>query len=71
MEKMPTRPANQLFSIHVWEELISEGQVEWRGRVTTLATGAVAYFRTWDDLVIHMQNQLVSLPQALNHNEQE
>ena len=54
---------NQLFSVHVWAEEIDGGRVEWRGRVNTLPGGTVAYFRTWNDLIQHMQQQLGELTQ--------
>lgn len=55
-------PSNQLFNVHVWAEEIGDGQVEWRGRINSLPDGSIAYFRTWDDLVKHMQQQLGELP---------
>lgn len=39
-----------LFTVHLWQEGIAEGQVEWRGRITNTSTGAIAYFRRWQEL---------------------
>ena len=58
MTKQVAPPSNQLFTVHVWAEQLGTGQTEWRGRVTSLVGGKVAYFRTWDALIAYMQTAL-------------
>jgi hypothetical protein len=54
-------PRSQLFLVRVWQEQLGEGEIEWRGRVQNIHSGAVAYFREWDGLS-------VTLPRLLETN---
>ena len=48
----------QLFMIRMWRETLSEGCVEWRGKVQHVASGEVRYFRDWTVLIATMQEML-------------
>ena len=36
---------SRLFIVRLWREELTQGQVEWRGQVTSLMNGEVRYFR--------------------------
>jgi hypothetical protein len=37
--------------VRVWEESVSEGRTEWRGKVQLTTNGDARYFRQWDALL--------------------
>ncbi len=41
----PTNETPQLFFLRLWREELTQGHVEWRGQMTSLANGEVRYFR--------------------------
>lgn len=41
----PTTNAPRLFLLRLWAEELTQGHVEWRGQMTSLANGEVRYFR--------------------------
>jgi hypothetical protein len=44
------RPHSYLFTVRLWEEDVTPGQREWRGRVQLITNQTVRYFRQWDAL---------------------
>lgn len=51
MDRPSKSPRSQLFTVRVWKEEVSNGQIEWRGKVQLVNSGDVRYFRDWDALV--------------------
>ena len=51
MEQEYQHPSARLFTVRLWQEALGAGQVEWRGRVQDIGTGAAAYFRDLPGLV--------------------
>ena len=51
MDRPSQSPRSQLFTVRVWKEEVSNGQIEWRGKVQLVNGGDVRYFRDWDALV--------------------
>ena len=47
MDKPKRRPRSHLFTVHVWQEEVRNGQSEWRGKVQLFTSGEVRYFREW------------------------
>lgn len=58
MDTTKQQARSHLFTIRVWEEEIGAGQSEWRGKVQSLASGEVRYFREWVSLVPLLRNML-------------
>ena len=44
-------PPNQVFVLRMWHA----GSNEWRGRVQHVTTGETRYFRSWPELVAHLE----------------
>lgn len=40
-----------LFTLRLWSEETTDGQIEWRGRLYNAATGHVRHFRDWASLI--------------------
>jgi hypothetical protein len=51
MDRPSKSPRSQLFTVRVWKEEVSNGQIEWRGKVQLVNSGDVRYFRDWNALV--------------------
>jgi hypothetical protein len=49
---------SHLFVLHLWQEDLGEGQVEWRGKVQHMASGDAYYFRDWQTLIVRLQEML-------------
>ena len=45
-----THETPHLFLLRLWREELAQGQVEWRGQMTSLANGEVRYFRSPETL---------------------
>ncbi len=61
---------HHLFTLHLWREPLGQDQYEWRGRVTDTSTGAIAYFRQWQELeglLLTLLNDAAA-PVAPNHD---
>lgn len=52
---------SHLFTVRVWTEEISEGKVEWRGKVQLVTNGDARYFRQWDTLAPLLVTMLENL----------
>ncbi len=63
MEQQQQHPRPYLFTLRLWQEELGEGQVEWRGRVQSVASGDTAFFRDWPGLVATLQ-RLLTAPAA-------
>ncbi len=50
---------NVLFTLRFWNVTTGDGQSEWRGRLQSVRTGHVRYFRDWDTLIIHLSEMLL------------
>lgn len=42
---------SHLFTVRLWQEELSDGQLEWRGKVQLLGENQVRYFRDWAALI--------------------
>jgi hypothetical protein len=42
--------ASHLFTLRLWVEELGDGETEWRGEVRYVPSGAIYYFRRWDQL---------------------
>ncbi len=42
---------SHLFTVRLWAEEVSAGQIEWRGKVQHVLSGDVRYVRDWSTLV--------------------
>jgi hypothetical protein len=51
MDRSSQSPRSHLFTVRVWKEEVSNGQIEWRGKVQLVNSGDVRYFRDWAALV--------------------
>jgi hypothetical protein len=47
-----------LFTLRVWPESVSEGQIEWRGKVCFVVNQEEHYFRDWPTLVAILEKML-------------
>lgn len=67
MDRPYQHPHSHLFTVRVWEEVVGDGQTEWRGKVQLMTGGDVRYFRRWAALVpllVTMLSELESRPEA-------
>lgn len=60
-------PHSHLFTIRLWQEVLREGRTEWRGQIKYVISGQTRYFRTWSDLLAHLQGILLDV--ELNQND--
>jgi hypothetical protein len=52
-----------LFTLRLWQEVLNDEQVEWRGEVKNTKTGETRYFRDWQVLA-HLLPTMVAEPAA-------
>ncbi len=52
---------NILFTLRFWIVTTGDGQSEWRGRLQSVQTGQVRYFRDWDTLINHLSEMLLDI----------
>jgi hypothetical protein len=45
MDKEQQHPRSHLFTVQLWQEELSKGQTEWRGKAQHLSSGQVHFFR--------------------------
>ena len=43
--------SSQLFTLRVWPEELSEGRVEWRGKIQRVVDGETLYFHDWEAMM--------------------
>jgi hypothetical protein len=43
--------AAELFTVRVWQEVLSGGKTEWRGKIQHVGSGEARYFRDWATMV--------------------
>ena len=70
MDKEGQHPRSHLFTIHLWQEEVSQGQTEWRGKVHHVSSGQVHYFREWPKLILFLQT-MVSASGSGSQSEQQ
>lgn len=51
MDKSSQHTHSHLFTLRVWEEEVSAGQREWRGKVQLVTRSEVRYLHHWTALV--------------------
>ena len=53
-----------LFTLRVWRATSGPGASDWRGRLQSVTTGEVRYFRDWQTFVVLIREMLswISLP---------
>ena len=54
---------SQLFTIRLWRENLSAGQIEWRGKVQRVLNGEACYFRTWPELIERLEQLAANMEQ--------
>lgn len=67
MDRQSQLHRSQLFTVRIWQEEVSDGQMEWRGKVQHVHSGEALYFREWSALVAGLLKLLaepVSLTQT-------
>ncbi|HET9493033.1 MAG TPA: hypothetical protein VFR15_02265 [Chloroflexia bacterium] len=42
---------SELFTLRVWPEEITGGQVEWRGKIQRVTSGESTYFHSWEAMM--------------------
>ncbi len=52
---------SHLFTVRLWLEELGAGQTEWRGKLQSVTSGEVRYFRAWSALIDHL---IAMLPDA-------
>ncbi len=57
----------QLFMLRMWQEDLSEGRWEWRGKVQHIASGEAHYFRDWPGLMACLQQILGNQDAQIEH----
>lgn len=69
---LPAR--SHLFTVRLWLEDVGQGEVEWRGEVKHVASGAERYFRDWAllrNLMLGMVGEQDPHSQQAQQNENE
>lgn len=51
----------RLFSLRLWQADAGDGQVEWRGKIRSVDSGDVHYFRDWSVLIAQLLAMLSDL----------
>ena len=70
MDRQRQQPRSHLFTVQLWQEELSKGQTEWRGKVHHVSSGHVRFFRDWPRLILFLQAML-STPDPDTQSEQE
>ena len=70
MDRERQPPRSHLFTVQLWQEELSKGQTEWRGKAQHVSSGQVHYFREWPKLILFLQTTL-STPESGAQSEQE
>lgn len=63
MDRQHQRHRSHLFTVRLWQEELSDGVAEWRGKVQHVHSGEAFYFREWSALVEGLQ-KLLSQPMS-------
>ncbi len=50
--------AEYLLTLWLWQEEISGGKLEWRGRIRSEASGEVRFFCNWGGLIAYLREML-------------
>jgi len=58
MDRQRQQPRSHLFTVQLWQEELSKGQTEWRGKAQHVSSGQVHYFREWSKLILFLQAML-------------
>ena len=58
MDRERQHPRSHLFTVQLWQEELSKGQTEWRGKVHHVSSGHIRYFRDWPKLILFLQAML-------------
>jgi hypothetical protein len=61
MDKNRSPRHSHLFTVRLWLEELGAGQTEWRGKVQSVTSGEVRYFRDWSTLIDHLVAMLPAL----------
>ena len=70
MDKTPPQWQSELFTLRLWPEEQSNGEVAWRGRLQHALTGRSVYFQGWPALTAFLEEFLAAqkhIPQT--HSE--
>jgi hypothetical protein len=57
-DRTQSAPSSFLFTLRVWRARLSPGASEWRGRLQSVTTGEVRYFRDWSTLIVLVREML-------------
>jgi hypothetical protein len=69
VEKLNRPLRSHLFTVRVWQEQMSAGQSEWRGRVQLLSTRETRYFREWAGLAALLLAMLAEIDADQDTNQ--
>jgi hypothetical protein len=47
-----------IFTIRLWQEVLDDEHIEWRGQVKNIVSGEVRYFRDWATLALLLPRML-------------
>jgi hypothetical protein len=53
-----THAPSHLFTLRLWREEVTEGRIEWRGKVQSVVDGETLYFCDWDNLLAFLNTTL-------------
>ena len=70
MDRQRQQPRSHLFTVQLWQEELSQGQTEWRGKAQHVSSGQVHYFREWPKLILFLE-ALASNSESGSQSEQE
>ena len=70
IDRQRQQPRSHLFTVQLWQEELSKGQTEWRGKAQHVSSGQVRYFRDWPKLILFLQAML-STPESDMQSEPE
>ena len=69
MNPQSTTKGSQLFTLRVWPEEISEGRVEWRGKIHRVIGGESVIFHNWEAMLSFLLQALeIEIPATHEDN---
>lgn len=58
VKKIQRTYGSHLFTVRLWNEVVSENCTEWRGKVQHVLSGEMHYFRDWPTLIAFLMHTM-------------
>ncbi|NCC34617.1 MAG: hypothetical protein EOM24_21760 [Chloroflexia bacterium] len=71
VKKIQRTYGSHLFTVRLWNEVVSENCTEWRGKVQHVLSGEMHYFRDWPTLITFLSEMSAGASLAQSNDESQ